>query len=277
MSIKKDMIRLTIVLHLAKVIGACKDSFTCNLDQIPIIIYHKATTTNFLKRTLNMNNNLIEITTPLQSKNGTRMFECTRTGAHYGSYASGYVRRKTNGSHNTECFYQLNKKKSFPVFNTELNMTFKNTQRIMINTEEERLALINQRSLKFKNNTQQTNTQQTNTQIQKEEVMFNTNTDLNKSISYRSRSYTNARKNLKWPSYIVQVVHSSMMLNETPDIIASRLDQMLTDIPGHRFNFNSQEAKIEAIYNVMQHLQSRARQSVNRMIDHIDNVDRTRG
>ena len=40
-----------------------------------------------------MNNNLIEITTPLQSKNGTRMFECTRTGAHYGSYASGYVRR----------------------------------------------------------------------------------------------------------------------------------------------------------------------------------------
>ena len=147
-----------------------------------------------------MNNNLIEITTPLQSKNGTRMFECTRTGAHYGSYASGYVRRKTNGSHDTKRFYQLNKKKNFPVFNAALNVTFKNTQRIMINTEEERLALINQRSLKFKNNTQQTNTQQTNTQqtntqTQKEEVMFNANTDLNKSISYRSRSYTNARKN----------------------------------------------------------------------------------
>ena len=221
-----------------------------------------------------MNNNLIEITTPLQSKNGTRMFECTRTGAHYGSYASGYVRRKTNGSHNTKRFYQLNKKKNFPVFNAALNMTFKNTQRVMIDTEEERLALINQRSLKFKSNTQQVNTQQ-------EEVMLKTNTttntNLDKSISHRSRSYANARKNLKWPSYIVQVVHSSMMLNETPGIIASRLDQMLTDIPGHRFNFNSQEAKIEAIHNVMQHLQSRARQSVNRMIDHIDNVDRTRG
>jgi len=222
-----------------------------------------------------MNNNLIEITTPLQSKNGTRMFECTRTGAHYGSYASGYVRRKTNGSHNTKRFYQLNKKKSFPVFDAERNMTFKNTQRVMISTEEERLALINQRSLKFKTNTQQIITQQTNTQ--KEEVMFNTNTNLDKSISYKSRSYANARKNLKWPSYIVQVVHSSMMLNETPSMIASRLDQMLTDVPGHRFKFNSQQEKVEAIHNVMQHLQSRARQSVSRMIDHIDNIDRTRG
>ena len=199
-----------------------------------------------------MNNNLIEITTPLQSKNGTRMFKCTRTGAHYGSYASGYVRRKVNGSQPSGRFYQLNKKEVVPVFN-----------------------LINQRSLKFRTNTQQTNTQQTNTQ--KEEVMLNTNTNLDKSISYRSRSYANARKNLKWPSYIVQVVHSSMMLNETPDIIANRLDQMLTDIPGHRFNFNSQEEKIVAVHNVMQHLQSRARQSVDRMIDHIDNVDRTRG
>ena len=137
----------------------------------------------------------------------------------------------------------------------------------MIKSEQDRLDLINRRTSNIK------------PQHQKEEVMLNTNTNTNldKSISYRSRSYTNARKNLKWPSYIVQVVHSSMMLNETPDMIAKRLDQMLTDIPGHRFNFNSQEAKIEAIHNVMQHLQSRARQSVNRMIDHIDNVDRTRG
>ena len=228
-----------------------------------------------------MNNDLIEITTPLQSKNGTRMFECTRTGAHYGSYASGYVRRKTNGSHNTKRFYQLNKKKNFPVFNAELNMTFNNTQRVMINTEEERLALINQRSLKFKSNTQQANTQQDNTQqanTQKEKVMSNTNIITNaKPVITKSRSFTGARKNLKWPSYIVQVVHSSMMLNETPDLIANRLDQMLTDIPGHRFNFNSQQEKVEAIHNVMQHLQSRARQSVDRMIDHIDNVDRTKG
>ena len=218
-----------------------------------------------------MNSNLIEITTPLQSKNGTRMFKCSRTGAHYGSYTSGYVRRKVNGSQTGGRFYQLNKKEVVPVFNTALNMTFNNTQRVMISTEEERLALINQRSLKFKNNTQQNNTQ-------KEEVMFNTNTTTSASpVITKSRSFAGARKNLKWPSYIVQVVHSSMMLNETPDIIANRLDQMLTDIPGHRFNFNSQEAKVEAIHNVMQHLQSRARQSVDRMIDHIDNVDRTRG
>ena len=224
-----------------------------------------------------MNNNLIEITTPLQSKNGTRMFECTRTGAHYGSYASGYVRRKVNGSQPNGRFYQLNKKEVVPVFNTALNMAFNNTQRVMINSETERLNLINQRSLKFRTNTQQTNTQQTNTH-QKEEVMFNTNTTTSASpVITKSRSFSGARKNLKWPSYIVQVVHSSMMLNETPDMIANRLDQMLTDIPGHRFNFNSQEAKVEAIHNVMQHLQSRARQSVDRMIDHIDNVDRTRG
>ena len=222
-----------------------------------------------------MNNNLIEITTPLQSKNGTRMFKCSRTGAHYGSYASGYVRRKVNGSQPGGFLYQLNKKEVVPVFNTALNMTFNNTRRVLINTEEERLALINQRSLKFKSNTQQTNTQQTNTQ--KEEVMFNTNTNLDRSISYRSRSYTNARKNLKWPSYIFQVVHSSMMLNETPDMIANRLDQMLTDVPDHRFSFNSQQEKVEAIHNVMQHLQSRARQSVDRMIDLVDNIDRSRG
>ena len=35
-----------------------------------------------------------EITTPRQAKNGTRMFLCERTGARYGSYASGYVRRE---------------------------------------------------------------------------------------------------------------------------------------------------------------------------------------
>ena len=217
-----------------------------------------------------MNNNLIEITTPLQSKNGTRMFKCTRTGAHYGSYASGYVRRKVNGSQPNGRFYQLNKKETFETFNKQLNMTFNNTKRVLINSEEERLDLIDQRSLKFKTNTQQTNTQ-------KKEVMFNTNTNLDRSISYRSRSYTNARKNLKWPSYIFQVVHSSMMLNETPDMIANRLDQMLTDVPDHRFSFNSQQEKVEAIHNVMQHLQSRARQSVDRMIDLVDNIDRSRG
>lgn len=217
-----------------------------------------------------MNNSLIEITTPLQQKNGTRMFKCTRTGAHYGSYASGYVRRKVNGSQPNGRFYQLNKQETFQTFNKQLNMTFTQTSRVLIDSEKERLDLIKQRSLKFRTNTQQTNTQ-------KKEVMFNTNTNLDKSISYRSRSYTNARKNLKWPSYIFQVVHSSMMLNETPEMISDRVDQMLTDVPDHRFNFNTRQEKVEAVHNVMQHLQSRARQSVDRMIDLVDNIDRSRG
>ena len=218
-----------------------------------------------------MNSNLIEITTPLQSKNGTRMFKCTRTGAHYGSYASGYVRRKVDGGSSAGHFYQLNKKEMVESFNPALNMSFVGTERVMINTEEERLNLINRRSLNFRTNTQQTNTQ-------KEEVMFNTNVNVNASpVITKSRSFTGARKNLKWPSYIVQVVHSSMMLNETAEDITARVDQMLTDVPGHRFNFNSRQEKVEAIHNVMQHLQSRARQSVGRMIDLVDNVDRSRG
>ena len=218
-----------------------------------------------------MNNNLIEITTPPQSKNGTRMFKCTRTGAHYGSYASGYVRRKVNGSQPNGRFYQLNKKETFETFNKQLNMTFNNTKRVLINSEEERLNLIKQRSLKFRTNTQQTNTQ-------KEEVMLNTKIETNvKPTITKSRSFTGSRKNLKWPSYIFQVVHSSMMLNETPEMITDRVDQMLSDVPAHRFNFNTRQEKVEAVHNVMQHLQSRARQSVDRMIDLVDNIDRSRG
>ena len=218
-----------------------------------------------------MNSNLIEITTPIQSKNGTRMFKCTRTGAHYGSYASGYVRRKVDGGSSAGRFYQLNKKEMIKSFNPALNMSFVGTERVMINTEEERLNLINRRSLNFRTNTQQTNTQ-------KEEVMFNANVNVNTSpVITKSRSFTGARKNLKWPSYIFQVVHSSMMLNETAEAITDRVDQMLTDVPDHRFNFNTRQEKVEAVHNVMQHLQSRARQSVDRMIDLVDNIDRSRG
>ena len=210
-----------------------------------------------------MNSNLTEITTSRQRKNGTRMFQCISSGDLYGSYSSGYVRRKAS---NGNRFYQLNKKNVSKVFNKQLNMEFNITKRIMIESEKDRLNLINQRTLNIK------------PQQQKEEVMLNTNTDTEAGqVITKSRSFTGSRKNLKWPSYIVQVVHSSMMLNETPDMIANRLDQMLTDIPGHRFKFGSRQEKVEAIHNVMQHLQSRARQSVDRMIDHIDNVDRTRG
>ncbi|MAJ90035.1 MAG: hypothetical protein CMD08_02020 [Flavobacteriales bacterium] len=211
--------------------------------------------------TLSMNSDLIDITSPRQLQNGTLMFKCNRTGAIYGSYASGYVRRKVGpNSH----FYQLNK--TFKPFPDVSNMI----KRERLITESARLELINNRSKTFRVK------KNTDMNFHQHATICSQPLDTNPVIN-KSRSYTGSRKNLKWPSYIVQVVHSSMMLNETPDMIAGRLDQMLSDIPNHRFKFNSQQEKIEAIHNVMQHLQSRARQSVDRMIDHIDNVDRSRG
>lgn len=209
-----------------------------------------------------MNSNLNEITTPQQLKNGTRMFQCIHTGDLYGSYASGYVRRKAI---NSGSFYQLNKK----VFYSPEK---KAVIRIMIKSEADRLDLINRRTLNTK------------PQQQKEEVMLNTNNNTVEETTAspiitntKSRSFIGSNRRLKWPSYIVQVVHSSMMLNETPEMIADRLDQMLTDIPNHRFIFNSQQEKIEAISNVMNHLHLRANQSTSRIVDHIDNVCRRRG
>ena len=215
-----------------------------------------------------MNSNLIEITTQRQLNNGTRMFQCIKTGDLYASYSSGYVRRKSAGS---DRFYQLNKKNITKKFNKQLNMNFSNTKRIMIESEQDRLSLINQRTLNIK------------PQQKEEEVMLNTNTNTavqevtTNPIITKSRSYTGSSRRLKWPSYIVQVVHSSMMLNETPAMIADRVDQMLTDIPNHRFTFSSQQEKIEAISNVMNHLHLRANQSTSRIVDHIDNVCRRRG
>lgn len=214
-----------------------------------------------------MNSNLNEITTQRQLNNGTRIFQCIHTGDLYASYSSGYVRRK---SANSNRFYQLNKKSVTKTFNKHLNMEFDITKRIMIESEQDRLNLINQRTLNTK------------PQQQKEEIMLNTNSNTAEEtvanpIITKSRSFTGSNKRLKWPSYIVQVVHSSMMLNETPEMVADRLDQMLTDIPNHRFTFNSQQEKIEAINNVMNHLHLRANQSTSRIVDHIDNVCRRRG
>ena len=92
-------------------------------------------------------NNLKEITTPRQAKNGTRMFQCPQTGDLYGSYASGYTRRKS-ASAESQRFYQLN-----PVDVTKQNIKLNNgfeyvyhsTKRIMIPNESDRLALIEQR------------------------------------------------------------------------------------------------------------------------------------
>ena len=93
-------------------------------------------------------NNLTEITTPRQSKNGTRMFRCTQTGDLYGSYASGYVRRKS-ASAESQRFYQLN-----PVNVTKQTRKLSNGfeyinsqyKRIMIPNEADRLALIQRRA-----------------------------------------------------------------------------------------------------------------------------------
>lgn len=88
-----------------------------------------------------------EITTPRQSQNGTRMFQCPKTGDLYGSYASGYVRRK-NVNGDSKRFYQLN-----PVDVTKQTYTLNNGteyvycqyKRIMIPNESDRLALIQRR------------------------------------------------------------------------------------------------------------------------------------
>jgi hypothetical protein len=87
-----------------------------------------------------MNSDLIEITTTRQHKNGTRMFKCNRTGALYGSYTSGYARRKVKPN---STFYQLNKKVFY-------SAEKKAVVRVMIKSEADRLELINQRSLKFR-------------------------------------------------------------------------------------------------------------------------------
>ena len=117
-------------------------------------------TTNKTKRTLSMNSNLIEITTQRQLNNGTRMFQCISTGDLYASYASGYVRRKAANGYR---FYQLNKKNVTKVFNKQLKMKVNITKRIMIESEQDRLNLINQRTLNIK------------PKQQKEEVMSSIN------------------------------------------------------------------------------------------------------
>ena len=84
-----------------------------------------------------MNSTLIEITTPRQTKNGTRAFLCNRTSAIYTSHSNGYVRRQikiSHGSHSGQ--YQIN--------------TRKNGVHIMLSNESDRLALIELRAASYK-------------------------------------------------------------------------------------------------------------------------------
>ena len=77
-----------------------------------------------------------EITTPRQTKNGTRAFLCNRTGAIYTSHSNGYVRRqmKTTKGHSGQ--YQINARK--------------NGVRIMLHNESDRLALIERRAASYR-------------------------------------------------------------------------------------------------------------------------------
>tara|TARA_B000000557_G_scaffold259061_1_gene254367 strand:- start:2822 stop:3097 length:276 start_codon:yes stop_codon:yes gene_type:complete len=84
-----------------------------------------------------------EITTPRQAKNGTRAFLCSRTGATYTSYASGYVCRQKSKVHAS---YQLNKKYKIKIDKT----SYTSTKRVLIPNESDRLALIVKRSQTWK-------------------------------------------------------------------------------------------------------------------------------
>ena len=89
-----------------------------------------------------------EITTPRQAKNGTRAFKCNRTGYTYTSYSSGYVRRQRAKYYTPTV---LNKREKQNVcYNMFGKQIFANVLGcIMIDTEDERLALIEKRSQTF--------------------------------------------------------------------------------------------------------------------------------
>ena len=106
--------------------------------------------------------NLTEITTQRQSKNGTRMFYCERTGCRYGSYASGYVRREVDTvysrwDHDNHWFVKV----SGAPRQYQLNKTFKpfkgynNIGRERITCEQKRLELIKRRAKSYKGYQQQ--------------------------------------------------------------------------------------------------------------------------
>jgi len=79
-----------------------------------------------------------EISTPKQLMNGTRIFQCPHTGDLYGSYESGYVRRKAK---NSKFFYQLNP--TIPHHNDDSRKV-----RVMVAKENERLKIISRISNK---------------------------------------------------------------------------------------------------------------------------------
>ena len=105
-----------------------------------------------------------EITTSTQAANGTRMFLCKRTGARYGSYTSGYVRREIDSKKTIfdpikkeyvkvkgePRQYYLNRRNKTYVDNSTTLWHYRIEK---LNSETERLELINSRAEKYKRRT----------------------------------------------------------------------------------------------------------------------------
>jgi hypothetical protein len=99
--------------------------------------YVRSNKASHIKERMTMfeNLNLIETTTLLQSKNGTREFRDTITGRSYASYKSGYVRR---------IIYTHNKIRNKTYIDMYfLNKRYNNSNKAMlVSNEHERLELI---------------------------------------------------------------------------------------------------------------------------------------
>lgn len=105
-----------------------------------------------------------EITTSTQAANGTRMFLCKQTGARYGSYTSGYVRREIDSKQTIfdpikkeyvkvkgePRQYYLNRRNKTYVDNSTTLWHYRIEK---LNSETERLELINSRAEKYKRRT----------------------------------------------------------------------------------------------------------------------------
>ena len=92
------------------------------------------------------NKDLIETTTARQAKNGTREWKCSRTGASYGSYSSGAVRRTPlDFEFGCQVQYRLN-----PTRKVKLDNGWTQTQFISIQSEADRIALIDRLSASYK-------------------------------------------------------------------------------------------------------------------------------
>ena len=83
----------------------------------------------------------------------------------------------------------------------------------------------------------------------------------------KSMSFGNSSKKLKWPTYICQILHSSSMLGESASDVDIRIQNMLKDIPNHRFNFKNQSVRIRRIEEEMQRLKNKSVAEIKQWID----------